>query len=189
VDPTLSSSGVNGREGHFTTADLADIVGSFMATKRFGTASLLVTGVLLFCVAPSVTFWLYEFALSQPSSPSVIGALAVSMPLLAVVGLVLVGIGAYRLRAAARSVAILLLSVQGAVTLHYAAWRFGAVTPSGGTAAIWMVLLIPLLTASVVTLARSAVKRRDAAWTTTGLILCVAQTGTVAYLYWLVSGV
>ena len=53
---------------------------------------------------------------------------------------------------------ILPLSRQVPATLHYAGWT-----------AIRMIVLSPLLTATVMMLARSAVKRWDAAWTATGL--------------------
>lgn len=104
-------------------------------------------------------------------------------------GLVLVGIGAHRLRSATRTVVIVLLTAQLAVTLHYLLWKAGAITEFGGAAAIWMIVLIPLLTASLVALIRSVRTREDRALTTAGLFVWVGQACTAVYLYWIVSGI
>lgn len=161
-----------------------------MLLSRIKPAWLLLFGVFLLCAMPVVVFGIFQILLSSNMSGTALnGLLSVCLAAFMLPGLVLIVVGASRVYFSSKMLAALIVVVQLLLVSHYVAWKNGVFADFGGAAAMWLVLLAPLLVVGLVTLIRSMMRRERMAWIAAALALWLAQAATTCYLYWIVGGV
>ena len=83
----------------------------------------------------------------------------------------------------------LLATTMALFALHFLAWKSGMLAHFGGSAVLWVLVLVPVAIVGVVTLVQNAATKKQPLWTGLGFALLVAAALAIGYLWWILAGV